>query len=576
MSGATVPPDKGTEPLGNQQKPSYSERVKSNVRYDQRLKRNVLEITLEKTNDDAFFEVSQDDVARICKTLGIDISAQVDGYIIKFLGKISVICVWMAAGLNLERFCKDVSLKVGDGIVTSMIRPAGKKDVTVNIVGLDFNTPDAFVIDYLNKFGTVVSNNVIYAKFETGPFAGKYNGERKYQVDFSKSRLQMGNYHIIDGNKVRIFYRGNGKTCARCHKLAKNCPGGALAKNCTIAGGEKIMLSDHMKWLWNQVGFIPVNFELDDEDKMDDDVQQAEKDIMLENNPNVLQTRPKTQEPTDRDIDKSDGITIRNIPRTLEDKDICDFLMVHGLPEDHDIVNLRINRGERNTWVLIEGLNPSDVRKIYSEIHFHETKQKFFQVPLYCKPLRNTSPIKPADSSPSARADGSPSLESSKVDPKVAVVVEVVEASPKPVIPGLPESVRIKSKKNKNNKNKPKKRKAKNVEEKDALITGKDAFLKTATKETTKVLEEFEFSDYDEEESDDEVSDDEAFEDSQEALSETEQSLVKSPVDFLTPLFQSSSLSTSTPGNSKRQAVSPANALETKKLKPQPKHLLKN
>ena len=156
------------------------------------------------------------------------------------------------------------------------------------------------------------------------------------------------------------------------------------------------------------------------------------------------------------------------------------------------------------------------------------------------------------------------------------MVVEGVEASPKPVIPGLPESVRIKSKKNKNNKNKPKKRKAKNVEEKDALITGKDAFLKTATKETTKVLEEFEFSDYDEEESDEEVSDDEAFEDSQEALSETEQSLVKSPVDFLTPLFQSSSLSTSTPGNSKRQAVSPANALETKKLKPQPKHLLKN
>ena len=63
----------------------------------------------------------------------------------------------MAAGINLEGFCKDVCIKVGAGIVTGMIRPAGKKDVTFTIVGLDFNTPDPFVIDYLNKFGTVLS-----------------------------------------------------------------------------------------------------------------------------------------------------------------------------------------------------------------------------------------------------------------------------------------------------------------------------------------------------------------------------------------------------------------------------------
>ena len=245
------------------------------MKYDQRLKRNILEITLEKTDQEANFNVGDDDVARICKTLGIDISAQVEGYNIHFKGKISVICVWMAAGLKLERFCKDISLKVGHGIVTGMIRPAGKKDVTLTVVGLDFNTPDPFVIEYLNKFGTVINNTVIYSKRESGPFAGKYNGERKYQVDFTKSRLQMGNYHIVDGNKVRIFYRGNGKTCARCHKSARDCPGEALAKNCSAAGGERVLLSDHMKKLWSQVGFTPVSFELDEEDKIDDDVHQA-------------------------------------------------------------------------------------------------------------------------------------------------------------------------------------------------------------------------------------------------------------------------------------------------------------
>ena len=50
-----------------------------------------------------------------------------------------------------------------------MIRPAGKKDVTVTVCGLDFNTPDSFVIDYLNKFGVVMTSEVIYSKFDKGP-----------------------------------------------------------------------------------------------------------------------------------------------------------------------------------------------------------------------------------------------------------------------------------------------------------------------------------------------------------------------------------------------------------------------
>ena len=116
-----------------------------------------------------------------------------------------------------------------------------------------------------------------------------------------------------------------------------------------------------MRWLWSQVGFTPSSFEFDDVDKMDD-IQQAEKDTMLENN--GFMTGIKSQEPTERDIDRSDGITIKNIPLTVDDKDICDFLFGHGLPEDHDIENIRINRGDRKTCVLIEGLNPPEVRDL--------------------------------------------------------------------------------------------------------------------------------------------------------------------------------------------------------------------
>ena len=163
--------DKGVE--RNRGKMSYSERLKTNVRYDQRLKRNVLEITLEKTDTEADLDVNQEAIARVFQTLGIDIASQVQGYQVQYKGRTSVISVWMAAGISLDRFCKDVSIKVGDGVMTGMIRPAGKKDVTVTVVGLDFNTPDNFVVDYMNKFGIVMSNTVIYTKFDKGPFHGK-------------------------------------------------------------------------------------------------------------------------------------------------------------------------------------------------------------------------------------------------------------------------------------------------------------------------------------------------------------------------------------------------------------------
>ena len=112
-------------------------------------------------------------------------------------------------------------------------------EFNVKIDGLDFNTPDSFVIDYLNKFGVVVSNTVVSTKYDVGPFKGKFNGERHYQVDFTKYSKQMGTYHIIDGSKVRVFYRGNTKTCGRCHKIASSCPGEAVARNCAAGGGTK-------------------------------------------------------------------------------------------------------------------------------------------------------------------------------------------------------------------------------------------------------------------------------------------------------------------------------------------------
>ena len=118
------------------------------------------------------------------------------------------------------RGCKVEGIKVGKGIITGQIRPAGRKDVTLTASGLDFNTPDSLVFEYIQKFGgVVISNQVLYSRFSEGPFKGKYNGERIYQVDFTNSTRSMGTYHWLDGSRVRIFYRGNETRTTRSNKL---------------------------------------------------------------------------------------------------------------------------------------------------------------------------------------------------------------------------------------------------------------------------------------------------------------------------------------------------------------------
>ena len=145
----------------SQKKLSYSDKLKTNVRFDQRLKRNVLEIQLERSHKEADLNIGQEDLVRVFRTLGIEIESQVTGWQIQYKGAIAIISVWMASNVNIERFCKDVNIRVNEGVMTSHIRAAGKTSVKVTLIGLDFNTPDSFVFEYLSKFGKTISNTVL-------------------------------------------------------------------------------------------------------------------------------------------------------------------------------------------------------------------------------------------------------------------------------------------------------------------------------------------------------------------------------------------------------------------------------
>ena len=222
MAGKTEndPPDPGVM--------SYADRAKLNVRFDQRLKRNVLEIEVEKDKEEDEMILTEDTVAKLLNKIKLNIYSHVEGYQVSFGRKKAKIAVLCKQGLDLEQFCICESLEVEKGVKTNFIRPAGRKDVAVTVTGLDFNTPDSLVQEYITKFGgKLITKDVIYGKYGEGLFKGKLTGVRKYQVDFSEAKLQMGTFHILDGQKVKVFYRGKGSTCGWCHADSIKCLGGA-------------------------------------------------------------------------------------------------------------------------------------------------------------------------------------------------------------------------------------------------------------------------------------------------------------------------------------------------------------
>ena len=105
---------------------------------------------------------------------------------------------------------------------------------------------------YLDAHGKVCRTEpVIHHVFQSGPLKGLKNGIRSYMVNITKP---LGSYHLIDDTKVSVRYRGQARTCAKCHKVSGECPGNGLAKDCTA---DRVMLTDAMKAHWQEIGYTP-------------------------------------------------------------------------------------------------------------------------------------------------------------------------------------------------------------------------------------------------------------------------------------------------------------------------------
>ena len=358
------------------------------MKFDQRLKRNILEIFIEKEEEETELVLNQNVVARLLDSLKMNTATEMEGFQTKYTKNGAVIQVWCVQGVNIEKFCRQENIQVSRGVFARSIRPAGRRDVTVTVSGLNWNTPDSLVIEYLKRFGgQLVTEEVIYGKYGDGPLRGKKNGDRKYQVIFDG--VQMGTFHFLDGERVKVFYRGNIKTCGYCQMTAINCPGGGIAKDCRENGGRRLDLAKHMKDVWSKIGFSPTQFELPE--SMDDESMENDKSIKQSERFHPPVQRPELEK---EDVDKITGFEIRNIPASKTDEEVKKF--IHE-KLGYVIENMEFSRKKEKLMVRVsteKKIHGSKITEAIEKIQFVTCKEKHFGNPLYCRIFKDLTPSK--------------------------------------------------------------------------------------------------------------------------------------------------------------------------------------
>ena len=386
----------GQDPGGTRKVSSWAQVLGSTL--PTRLNRNVLEIVLDKDAKGAF-NVSDHDCFRVLKKIGLDPipGEQVEGVQICPNGR-GVILVTLKDGVALDRFCRyDVFEVTNSGIRAVNVKPAGKREVVVTVRGLHPNTTDQGVLEYLNKFGRVVTTKVVYATFAEGPLKGIKNGDRSFKVEL-KADNNIGSYHVIDGNKVTIRYPGQKQTCARCHEVSTYCPGGGIAKKCEAAGGTKVELADHIVALWKKIGYEPGELEFaavyDDHGDDLDQVAVSSPKLVTEFTPNKVVSEPE----------KFAGVTVKQFPKSVDTGDIIEFLVRSGLPEtSKESVSVKANG-----HVTISNIENEVCLTLIEKIH----NKKYLERKLYCNGIIPLTPEKQASPTPTQAppSSSSPSL----------------------------------------------------------------------------------------------------------------------------------------------------------------------
>ena len=336
--------------------------------------KNVLEVRLERQQG-ATFRLSQLEIESLLVRLGIDGS--------HFLGVSAcpegkpVVLITLHPSVDIKKFLyRNESYVVKEGVRTTAIRPAGKKDVLVTVSGLNPNIRDQAVIRYLEAHGKVsktekVIHHVFPGEYGSTLCAGKFNGNRSFVMEITE---QMGSYHIIDGEKVTIRYPGQEWSCARCHNFKRSCPGLAIAKDCTA---ERVLLSSHMENHWRKIGFKP-------ETKSDSEVDDVpDLDIQVGQPNKVTPVISESQL-----VSKYKSVIVKGFLPSTSLEDVCNELRKNGLPSNYNTENLL--RNEKSGALTIPNLEPDQCLLILENMH----SKKFLGRKIFVTSVVSNSPSK--------------------------------------------------------------------------------------------------------------------------------------------------------------------------------------
>ena len=373
----------GGEGLGPVKK-SYSgiAAINKSIRDD----KNVLEVRLERS-EGARFNLSMVEQEGLLKKLGID-GNHFTGVSSCPEGK-GVVYITLHPSVNITRFLyKNEAYVLKEGVQTSVIRPAGKKEVSVMVSGLHPNTKDQAVIRYMAAHGKVsqsdkVVHHVYPGKSGSSLLAGKLNGNRSYMVEVTK---HMGSYHIIDGEKVSIKYRGQTRSCARCHMAETQCPGKGVARDCS---SDRVLLSVHMEEHWKIIGYTP---DASISEDVDGDLEVS------------VQIGPKTLAREGPDLTmRYNSVIINGFLPGTELTDVHKILLSQGLPPEISVS--AILRKENAGKITIENLEPETCLMMMDKMH----GKVFLKRKVFLTSVVAGSPQKsPQNNTPAASASQDP------------------------------------------------------------------------------------------------------------------------------------------------------------------------
>ena len=205
--------------------------------------------------------------------------------------------------------------------------------------------------------------------------------------------MPMGSFHIIDGEKVSVRYSGQEWTCARCHQYKRDCPGAAVAKECTA---DRVMLSSHMMEHWQKIGYKPDTDAFNEVDEViHHDVQVGREEMET----NLI--------PESHLTSKYHSVIVKGFRADTSIESILEILQHQGLPAEYSCESFIKN--EKTGSITLESLKPEECLSLMSNMN----RKRFLNRQISVTSVVSNSPVKPAPQVQSTANEGNQNPSSS-------------------------------------------------------------------------------------------------------------------------------------------------------------------